>query len=248
MNLNYQNLVAVLKKCIFEMMLVAISIRMILAKIVARILMMSKITIMTINYVKRHAEKLDAKNDITHFNSSLWSLEGIAAVSWELPGFSRREYCEQLLKDIFDTITDHTSENIYVMLQLVPEQPDSVMVNYKKTWGLVANSGVNVESIYNKKSFIDKGCKGLVLTGLGSILTTVSNEVQKLINIEEKLFFSNISPNIHIENNSQHDRLTQWIHNILYSNGVVFFPLGQFDEKCAEIVAIGSKSVLGKIW
>lgn len=203
---------------------------------------------MTINYVKRYADKLSEKNDITNFNASFSSLEGISAVSWESPGCSRREYGEKLLKDMFASTTDNRSDHIYVIVQLVPEQPDTAIVNYKKTWGLIKNSGVSTDSFSDKKSYIDKGSKGLVLTGVGCIPYAVNNEMQKLINCEEKLFFSNIAPDLNVEVNTHTDRLTQWIYNIFSNDGVVFFLLGSFNEMDSEVVALGSKSALKKIY
>ncbi|AUH00635.1 hypothetical protein CWC46_12970 [Prodigiosinella confusarubida] len=202
---------------------------------------------MTINYIKRYAENLNVKNDIANFNGLLFSLDGISAVSWELPGCSRREYGEQLLKDIYTATTGNNSDGIHVMVKLVPEQPDTAIVNYKKTWGLIEHSGVNLDNIFDKRSFIDNGVKGLVLTGFGYIFNTGGGEIQKLINVEEKLFFSNLSPDIDINNNSQADRLTQWLHNILLNDGTIFFLLGRFDEKDSEVVALGSKYALRKI-
>lgn len=201
---------------------------------------------MTINCVKRYADDLNVKNDITNFDKLSFSLDGISAVSWELPGCTRREYGEKLLKDMYTYVTDDSAENIHVMVQLVPEQPNTAIVKYKKTWGLIENSGVNTNYIYDKSSFIDNGVKGLILTGTGYIIKHVDNELQKLINSEERLFFSNIKPNVNIEDNPQFDRLTHWINNILHNDGVIFFLLGHFDERDTEVVALGSKYALKK--
>ena len=87
----------------------------------------------------------------------------------------------------------------------------------------------------------------LVLTGVGYISKHVDNELQKLINSEEKLFLSNLEPYISTDNDPQFDRLTHWINNILRNDGVIFFLLGHFDERDTEVVALGSKSALKNI-
>ncbi|VTM70963.1 Uncharacterised protein [Raoultella planticola] len=247
MNLMYRKQVEELKKCIFLMVPVVIFMRIMPAKTAAHILTMSKATTMTINCVKRYAADLTVKNDITNFDKLSFSLDGISAVSWELPGCARREYGEKLLKDMYKYITDDSIENIHVMVQLVPEQPNTAIVKYKKIWGLIENSGVNTNNIINKISFIDNGMKGLVLTGVGYISKHVDNELQKLINSEEKLFLSNLEPYISTDNDPQFDRLTHWINNILRNDGVIFFLLGHFDERDTEVVALGSKSALKNI-
>jgi len=199
---------------------------------------------MTTNYIKRYSENLNIKNNITNFNEILASVEGISAVSWEFLGHSRREFGEKILKDMYGIINN---DNINVMVQLSPEQPDTAMVNYKKTWGIIGDSGVNLDNITEKKSFIDMGRNGLILTGVGSIPITVEGNIQKLINSERELFFSNISPCFDFDSSLNIGRLNQWIRNILINNGIVFYLLGYFDEVDSEVVALGRKDALIEI-
>ena len=85
---------------------------------------------------------------------------GVSAVSWEWHGYSRREYGGELLKEMFAVLTDNNNDKIHLMVQLVPEQPNTAIVNYKKTWGLIESSGVKIDGFLDKKSFIDKGSEG----------------------------------------------------------------------------------------
>lgn len=199
---------------------------------------------MTINYVKRYAEDIGLKNDIADFSKILSPIEGITAVSWELPGFSRREFGEKMLKDIYSLSVGNSIKNINVMLELVPHQPDTAIVKYKKTWGLIETNGINTNNIFEKRSFIDHGDEGLILTGMGFISKITENEIQKLINHEKKLFFSNLRPDFELCDAFQTDRLTGWIFNILHNNGIIYFFLGYPDEKDSELVALGTKSAL----
>ncbi|WP_435928490.1 hypothetical protein [Dryocola sp. BD613] len=203
---------------------------------------------MAINYIKRYAENIEIKNDIFDFSGFIPKVDGISAVSWELPNCSRREFGARLLKEMYSTVTDGSFDRIYTMVQLVPEQPDTAIVNYKKTWGLVENSGVKIDDFQDKMSFIDKGGKGLILTGTCRIASSLCSDLQELINSEEKLFFSNLPPDLSDIDKPQAGRLTKWIENILHNNGVVFFLLGLFDENDSEVVAIGKSVTLKNLY
>ncbi|AIR62535.1 hypothetical protein LH23_18295 [Cedecea neteri] len=229
------------------MMLVDISLQMIQARIEVRILMMKKIITINTNYVKRYAKNINDKNDICNFDGLLPAVDGISAVSWEWHGYSRREYGGELLKKIFSTLTDNDSDNIHLMVQLSPEQPNTAIVNYKKTWGLIESSGVKTDVFWGKKSFIDKGNKDLVLTGVCCADSCIASDIQKLINVDEKLFFSNLSPDLIDTHVSVRGRMEKWIENILHNDGVIFFLLGRFDESDSEVVAIGKEFTLRNI-
>jgi hypothetical protein len=202
---------------------------------------------MTINYVKRYAKNINVKNDICDFSNLVHEIHGYSAVSWELPNCSRREFGARLLKEMYSAVTNGELGCYHVMVQLVPEQPDTAIVNYKKTWGLIENSGVKLDYFQNRISFIDKGSRGLILTGISRIVCSVFSEIQQLINTEEKLFFSNSPPDLSDVDTPQSGRLTKWIENILRNDGVVFFLLGRFDENDSEVVAIGKGGVLEKL-
>ncbi|MBT0731138.1 hypothetical protein [Rosenbergiella nectarea] len=202
---------------------------------------------MTISHVKRYAEDISVKNEIYNFNELLPNVVGLSAISWEWPGYSRRKHGEQLLKEMYIAINNNISDGIHSMMQLVPEQPDTKIVNYKKTWGLIKNSGVQIDLFLKKESFIDSGISGLVLTGYGYIPTALEGEVQKLIDLEEKIFFSTIPPKLDVDVFPQEKRLIKWLHIIFNNDGIVLFILGRFDENDAEVVAVGRKSVIDKI-
>lgn len=202
---------------------------------------------MTINYVKRYAENINSKNDIYDFSGFIPGMNGVSAVSWELPSFHRREFGAELLKEIYSSVTDGCSDCVHVMVQLVPDQTDTAIVNYKKTWGLIENSGVKIDDFQDRTSFIDKGEKGLILTGYCHVASSLCSVLQGLINAEEKLFFSNVAPDVSDSDTPQAGRLKKWIENILNNDGVVFFILGRFDENDAEVVAIGKKIALENI-
>lgn len=208
--------------------------------------MMKKGIIMTTNYVRRYAENINVKNDICDFSGLLPNINGISAVSWELPNCSRREFGATLLKEMYSKVNDNELNCYHVMVQLSSEQPDTAIVNYKKTWGLIENSGVKLDCFQDKYSFIDKGSRGLILTGTCRISCSICGEIQQLINTEEKLYFSNLSPDLSDGREPQSGRLMKWIENILRNNGIVFFLLGRFDENDSEVVAIGKKIVLEK--
>jgi hypothetical protein len=224
-----------------------ISLQMTQVKTEDLILMMKRVTIMITDYIKRYAENINIKNDICDFSDLDIGINGISAVSWEHSHCSRRDFGAQLLKDMFDAVSNGDLSCIHVMVQLMPEQPDTAIVNYKKTWGLIEKPGLDVTSFQDKKSFIDKGSKGLILTGTCRISNFVRSEIQQLINSEEKVFFSNINPDLSDADTSQTRRLTRWINNILQNDGVIFFNLGRFDEKNAEVVAMGKRLALEKI-
>ncbi|QGX91126.1 hypothetical protein EFZ10_05480 [Tatumella sp. TA1] len=202
---------------------------------------------MTISHVKRYAEDISVKNDIYNFNELFPNVVGLSAISWEWPGYSRRKYGELLLKEMYITINNNISDGIHSMVQLVPEQPNTKIVNYKKVWGFIKNSGVQIDLFLKNESFADSGISGLVLTGYGYIPTALEGEFQKLINLEDKLFFSTILPKLDVDVVPQEKRLIKWLHSIFNNNGIVLFILGRFDENDAEVVAVGRKSVIDKI-
>ncbi|NIG77546.1 hypothetical protein F3J34_28710 [Klebsiella sp. Ap-873] len=148
---------------------------------------------------------------------------------------------------MFSVLTDNGNDNIHLMVQLSPEQLNTAIVNYKKTWGLIESSGVKTDVFWGKKSFIDKGNKGLVLTGLCCAVSCLASDIQKLINVEEKLFFSNLSPDLIDTDVSVGGRMEKWIENILHNDGVIFFLFGRFDESDSEVVAIGKEHTLKNI-
>lgn len=202
---------------------------------------------MTTNYIKRYAENINVKNDICDFEDLLSDINGVSAISWELPNYPRREFGAFLLREMYSAVTDCELNSYHVMVQLVPEQPDTAIVNYKKTWGLIENYGMKLDYFQDRLSFIDKGSRGLILTGTCRIDCSIRSEIQQLINSEEKLYFSNLPPDLSDAGEPQSRRLIKWIEYILHNNGVILFLLGRFDEKDSEVVAIGKKKVLKKI-
>lgn len=203
---------------------------------------------MTINYVKRFVKDVNIENDICNFSKFIPELHGVSAMSWEFPNMSRRQFGAQLLKEIYYNVTGDFLYNTYVLLQLTPEQPDNTIVRYKKTWGLVEGSGIKLDDYKEHKSFIDKGNNGLVLTGICRIKEKICNSLQELINSEENLFFSDITPLRSNEELHSNSRMDIWLKEILNNNGFVFFLLGRFDEKDAEIVVVSKHPKLKMLY
>jgi len=217
-------------------------------KIEAQILTILQVTTMTTDVVIRYAEDINEKNEITDFN--LFSISGkdISAVSWELPNAPLKNFGEGLLREMAKNYSsDLSDEDIYTLVVLSAEQPDSAIVNHRKTWGILNVSGVKVNEVSERKDFIVKGSEGLILSGLGSVKLNSVGVIESLINSGEKVFFSTIqSTNVNMTASIPR-QITEWMSNIWINNGVVFFALGRYDEPDCEIVALGQKRNLQKL-
>ncbi len=201
---------------------------------------------MTTNIVHRYAENISSSNEIANFYAR-YSIKGssISAVSWEIEDQTRREGSEALLKlMVKKSLPDHEIENITlrVLIELSATQPDSAVVNHKKLWGLLKDRGIHTEDISDKVNFIRKSIDGLILSGEGSINLSQKGLINSLINIEKNVYFSiNESKKnaFHYEKNK-----SDWMNETWKNGGVIFFPLGFFDEPSCEVVAMGNKKDL----
>lgn len=203
---------------------------------------------MTTDVVIRYAEDINEKNEITNFNLYSISGKGISAVSWELPNAPLRKFGESLLKKMVGNYSsDVSDEKIYTFVVLSPEQPDNVIVNHRKTWGLLKVRGVEVDGVVEKKDLIVKGSEGSILSGLGAVKSNSPGVIQSLINTSEHVFFSTIPSNNLNMTASIPSQIKEWMNNIWINNGVVFFALGRYDEPDCEIVALSQKRNLQKL-
>ncbi|MDF7680588.1 hypothetical protein PT300_08280 [Enterobacteriaceae bacterium ESL0689] len=198
---------------------------------------------MITNIVKRYAEDISYNNEIANFSSRYFiSGTGISALSWELPGCSRNLYGEKLLKEMILNVSSlNKITYIGVMVELSSEQPDSAIVNYKKTWGLLKERGVNSEKIVDKINFIEKRQNGLKLSGIGFIHINQDNIFQELINSGENIYFFLLD--------SMHNDLSSInpprnVNDVIDREGIIFMLLGYIDEPSCEVVALGLNKIL----
>ncbi|PKE28800.1 hypothetical protein CWS43_20630 [Rahnella sp. AA] len=196
---------------------------------------------MTTKLIVRHTRDISCSNEIADFGTRYAiDCENISAVSWEVPGSSRRELGEFLLKKIIREISPNCL-NIHVMVELSAEQPNNAIVKYKKTWGLIKDCGVKVDNIDDKFNFERKGKSGLILSGIGSFKPSQEDVISGLINKVEKVYFSIgndiggcYSSSVPID----------WMRCVWDNGGIVFILLGYFDEPACEVVAMGHATTL----
>ncbi|WP_345831217.1 hypothetical protein AAGR22_08030 [Erwinia sp. HDF1-3R] len=198
---------------------------------------------MITNIVYRYAENISSPNEIANFDAR-YSIKGpgISAVSWEIESQTRREGSEALLKVMLKKLLPcHEIEKITlrVIVELSATQPDNAVVNHKKLWGLLKDRGIQTEDILDKVNFIRKGMDGLILSGIGTINLAKKGLINSLINIEKNVYFSideNKKNTIHYEMDK-----SNWMNETWKNGGIIFFPLGFFDEPSCEVVAMGNK-------
>lgn len=193
------------------------------------------------NLIIRQAKDISRANEIANFSARYGvNYNGISAVSWENPHSSRRESGAFLLRELVRKINP-ACLNIQVMVELSAEQPDNVIVNYKKTWGLLKDDGINVDEITDKVNFERRGKVGLILSATGSICIFKDDVVSGLINNIDKLYFAigdNVSKCSSVSNSED------WMKCVWDNDGVIFMLLGYFDEPTCEVVAMGNASTL----
>lgn len=194
---------------------------------------------MITNLIVRRAKDISNPNEIANFNSRYSiACANIAAVSWELPNSSRREFGEILLKKVIKKLQPDCSA-IQIMVEISPEQPNSAIVKYKKTWGLLQDWGVQISNIDDKLSFEKKGLSGFILSGTGVVSMDKENVITPLINSQEKVFFSIGKSGF--RKTSQYSNPNDWMRYIWDEGGIVFMLLGYFDEPSCEVVALANE-------
>lgn len=203
---------------------------------------------MTTNVLVRYAETIDRENAIANFDKYSIKSSDISAISWELPGNSRRESGEHLLKMMAKKIfPENNPGELYVMVQLSSEQPDNVIVNYKKTWGLMKSCGVEIDKIKERSDIIIKSKDGLTLLGTGKINLNSHGVIKSLYNNEIKVYFALFKTDQEYIINLSNSSLSEWMDSVWNNNGLIFILLGHFDEKDCEVVALGKHEKLNSL-
>lgn len=198
---------------------------------------------MTTDVFTRYAEDISSANDIADFYGR-YSITGtnISAVSWEVTNRTRREGGESLLRLMIKRLlllNELDGVKLTVIVELSAVQPDSAVVNHKKLWGLLQDRGVNIDSIYDKVSFLKKNNDGLKVSGAGVIDLSQEGVISSLMNSENNVYF--------VINRYSSKKIyygevrSYWMNETWREGGVVFFALGFFDEPSCEIAAMGNK-------
>lgn len=193
----------------------------------------------------RYASNISFKNEIANFDSLGVAGENISAVSWEIKNMKRSDGTLTIIKEMVKKLsTSADIETIYIYIQLSGKQPDTRLIRYKKTWGLLKSRGYNFDFMSNKNDFIFNYGGGLALSGTASFDVSLLDNLSKLIKDEKKIFFA-IAPSgkkeLEVANIKSE---LEWMNNFWSLNGVVFLTLGLLDEMDCEVVALGKKTVI----
>lgn len=211
----------------------------------ARISMTKLEITMITDIVIRYADKITVSNEIADFKKLNIFGNNISALSWEVPGSSRNQLGEILLKKMAEKLMpNNKSKTLHVMVELSAEQPDNAIVNYKKAWGLLESFGVNIDNIENKKSYLKKGENGLILRAVGTVNAKINGVIQNLLDSEIKTYISIFKSQELCEELLNSQSPAEWMNTTWENNGVIFMLLGHFDEKDCEVVALGNSKNL----
>ncbi len=202
--------------------------------------MMHKVITMTIDTIVRYAENINNQNEIANFHVLGIPRRNIAAVSWELPNVSRKDGAIHLLSEMLKKLARNSSNvTIYIHLQLSSFQPDSAIVRYKKTWGLLKSRGYDIDFLLNKENFIACTPNGLILSGICHCPLHLLGCLKDILNSEKKIFFAFTHSNISKDDERNMTSEAEWMDFFWSNNGVIFMILGSFDEANCEVVALG---------
>ena len=198
---------------------------------------------MITNVTIRYASNISCKNEIAHFDSLGITGENISAVSWELKNIRRSDGTLTLIEEMVKKLSV-TNDMVTIYIQLSGDQPDTRLIRYKKTWGLLKIRGYDVDFMSNKKDYIFNSGKGLTLAGTASFDISSLSKLLELIKDEKKIFFA-IAPlgNNGLEMASIKSEL-EWMNNFWSLNGIVFLTLGLLDEMDCEVVALGKDTII----
>jgi len=198
---------------------------------------------MITNVTIRYASNISCKNEIAHFDSLGITGENISAVSWELKNIRRSDGTLTLIEEMVKKLSV-TNDMVTIYIQLSGDQPDTPLIRYKKTWGLLKTRGYDVDFMSNKKNYIFNSGKGLTLAGTASFDISSLSKLLKLIKDEKKIFFAIAPPgNNGLEMASIKSEL-EWMNNFWSLNGIVFLTLGLLDEMNCEVVALGKETII----
>ena len=198
---------------------------------------------MITNVTIRYASNISCKNEIAHFDSLGITGENISAVSWELKNIRRSDGTLTLIEEMVKKLSV-TNDMVTIYIQLSGDQPDTRLIRYKKTGGLLKIRGYDVDFMSNKKDYIFNSGKGLTLAGTASFDISSLSKLLELIKDEKKIFFA-IAPlgNNGLEMASIKSEL-EWMNNFWSLNGIVFLTLGLLDEMDCEVVALGKDTII----
>ncbi|MFW5388159.1 MULTISPECIES: hypothetical protein [Yersinia] len=197
---------------------------------------------MTIDTIVRYAENISNQNEIANFHVLDIPRRNIAAVSWERPNVSREDGAIHLLNEMVKKLSRNSTDvTIYMHIQLSSFQPDSAIVRYKKTWGLLKSRGYDVDFLLNKEDFIACTPNGLILSGVCHCPLNSIGYLKDILNAEKKIFFAFTLSNISKDDEKNMTSETEWMDFFWSTNGVIFMILGSFDEANCEVVALGKQ-------
>lgn len=202
--------------------------------------MIQKGIIMTTDVVIRYAKNIQKPNEIANFNRRYGiTSSNIAAISWEKPHVSRRNYSVQLLKSMIAKLANGNDVKLFVMIELSAKQPKSAVVRHKKTWGLLSGDGLFSASIANKQDFLLDVGDGLVLSGIANIDIADDDVLRILLNRDDYVYFTLLKKDVPVFFPEGKLNRKSWVEFVWKNNGVVIFPMGYTDENTCEIVAMG---------
>ncbi|MEJ1268546.1 hypothetical protein WDV93_20675 [Pantoea ananatis] len=91
----------------------------------------------------RYASNISFKMKLPILIHSGVAGENISAVSWEIKNMKRSDGTLTIIKEMVKKLsTSADIETIYIYIQLSGKQPDTRLIRYKKTWGLLEVKGL----------------------------------------------------------------------------------------------------------
>ena len=207
--------------------------------------MIKKVTIMITNVNVRYAYDINTKNEVANFNLLGIFGKNISATSWEKRNTKRSNGTVYIISEMIRILSgSNEDKSIYIYIQLSGYQPDTRIIRYKKTWGLLQSRGYDTSYVSNKKDIIIDGADGLELSGTGFCSVSSLNKLSALINDERKIYFATVDSDGLDKNIDSIKSSAQWMEIIWSKNGVVFMPLGALDENDCEVVALGKELII----
>jgi len=195
---------------------------------------------MIINVKVRHADNIQVHNEIADFSTRYGiSGENISAVSWELVGVSRIQGGGLLINEMVSKITKNALKHLTVVIEFISVQPKNTIVQYKKTWGLLSERGINCERIESRINYLFDIDSGLKLIGTGEINILDQSIFDSLIKCNENVYFSLTNEPVDNKTFENEFNKTEWLKEVFESGGVIMMPLGYSDDPSSEIAALG---------
>ncbi len=212
--------------------------------------MMKKGITMTINMIVRYAADIRKDNDITDFNSLFITTEDIEAVSWELLNVNREEGFVPLFTKMVKMLEFYNDRSsIYLYIELSGVQPDTSIIRYKQTWGLLKSRSNDIEFALKKQNVMVQSSQGLSLSGLCYFYLSDLKAAAKLVLTEKKTYLALI-PNEDVYEKldiTQIQHVSDWASFIWQHGGIVLMILGAFDDPGCEIIALGKHETISSL-